>query len=314
MNEFELIQHFFKDSAITDLPTGVVGIGDDAALLPISPELALAVSTDSLLEGTHFYADMPPNALGHKALAVNLSDLAAMGATPKYCTLALQIPKINECWLSDFQQGLLDCAKRYAVSLVGGDTCRSQQGIGISITVIGEVNRQQALLRSRAQVGDVIYVSGQLGESALGLLGLQKKIALNNTWLNAHYYPQPQLALGQSLLGVANAAIDVSDGLLADLGHILQASGVGARLDYRRLPLARARQYLSEEQAFQSALTGGEDYQLCFTVPVSQQSAMQSLVERFSLVAIGEIIVGDHVTLEPPLPYQLGMDAGFKHF
>ena len=314
MNEFELIQNYFAKSSVIDLPDGFLGIGDDAALLPIDAERALAVSTDSLLEGVHFFSDMPARALGFKSLAVNLSDLAAMGATPKYFTLALHLPSVNQSWLDEFQQGLFACAKQYAITLVGGDTCRSRQGIGINITVMGEVNRQQALLRSRAQVGDAIYVSGHLGESALGLLGLQQKIPLNELWLQSHYYPQPQLALGQALLGVAHAAIDISDGLLADLGHVLAASGVGACLDYQRLPLARAHQHLPFEVVLQSALTGGEDYQLCFTVPAARQAALNSLVTRFPLIEIGEIIAGEQVTFVPSLPYQLAAVSGFKHF
>jgi thiamine-monophosphate kinase len=314
MNEFELIQQYFAKSSAINLPIGLVGIGDDAALLPIDATRALAVSTDSLLEGVHFFADMPAHALGFKSLAVNLSDLAAMGATPKYFMLALHLPSVNETWLDEFQQGLFTCAKQYAVTLVGGDTCRSQQGIGINITVMGEVDRQQALLRSRAQIGDAIYVTGCLGESALGLLGLQKKIPINAQWLQSHYYPQPQLPLGQALLGVAHSAIDISDGLLADLGHILKASGVGARLDYQRLPLARAHQHLPFDVVLQSALTGGEDYQLCFTVPEEQRPALNALATHFPLIEIGEIVVGDQVTYAPPLPYQLEAVGGFKHF
>lgn len=314
MHEFELIQHFFHHTASRDLPDGVLGIGDDAALLPMDAERALAVSTDSLLEGVHFFAQMPAHALGFKSLAVNLSDLAAMGATAKYFTLALHLPAVDKSWLDEFQRGLFACAQHYAIALVGGDTCRSQQGIGINITVMGEVPRQQALLRSRAQVGDIIYVSGQLGESALGLLGLQQKIPVNEQWLQQHYYPQPQLALGQALLGIATAAIDISDGLLADLGHVLTASGVGARLDYKRLPLARASEHLPAEQVLLAALCGGEDYQLCFTVPEQQRQAMTALTTRFSLTAIGEIIEGGGVTFEPQLPYHLKSDLGFKHF
>jgi thiamine-monophosphate kinase len=317
MHEFELIQHYFSSqssAASSALPFGFVGIGDDAALLPISDAVSLAVSTDSLLEGTHFFADMPPRALGHKALAVNISDLAAMGATPKYFTLALHLPRVNESWLSEFQQGLFACAKDYAMTLIGGDTCRSQQGIGINITVMGEVNRQHSLLRNRAQQGDAIYVSGHLGESALGLLGLQKKIPLDQAWLTTHYYPQPQIALGQALLGVAHAAIDISDGLLADLGHILKASGVGAYINHQQIPLARSSQNCPESLALQCALTGGEDYQLCFTVPAAQQAAIEKISARFALTKIGEIVAGNALTFDPPLPNTLDSQTGFRHF
>lgn len=264
-SEFELIARFFTRPAAN----AVLGVGDDAALLAISPGMELAVSTDMLVSGQHFFPDVDPYLLGHKTLAVNLSDLAAMGATPRWATLALSLPASETAWLELFSRGLFDMATRFEVCLVGGDTTRGP--LNLSVTILGEVPPGKALRRSSARVGDDIWISGDLGGAALGLLFLLGEIELADrdeiaACLSRLHAPEPRVALGRALLGVANAAIDVSDGLLADLGHILESSSVGAEIEFARLPAhpsVCARR--SEALPRRCLLTGGDDYELCFT-------------------------------------------------
>ena len=270
LNEFDLIHTFF------DHPTrrADLGIGDDCALLSPSPGMQWAVSTDMLVQGRHFFADVDPFALGHKALAVNLSDLAAMGAKPVAFTLALALPHIDKPWLQAFSQGLLALADTHGCELVGGDTTAGP--LNISITVMGEVPKGQALTRSGAQVGDDIYVSGHLGWARLGLAQLNGEIRLPD-WqkqlaLQALTLPSPRVACGLALRGLAHAAVDLSDGLAGDLGHILNRSGVGALLDEVALAQTMGTEFDTlawpHAQSAQWVLGGGDDYELCFTAPV----------------------------------------------
>jgi thiamine-monophosphate kinase len=292
MGEFDLIKRYFKRPAAhtAHAALAALGIGDDCALLAPRPGTQLAISSDMLVEGRHFFADVDPAALGHKALAVNLSDLAACGAKPLAFTLALALPRVDEAWLAGFSRGLFALADLHGCELVGGDT--TQGPLNICITVFGEVpaagGRTQALLRSGAQAGDDIYVSGTLGDARLALDAMRGQVELPAAMLEPARErlerPTPRVALGQALRGVATAAIDVSDGLLGDLQHVLDASVLGAVIDTSiaiNLIAARAHSswatgLFSSEKQLQYALAGGDDYELCFTAPVAAREAVQT--------------------------------------
>ena len=281
-SEFDLIKnHFTRPAKRT-----VLSVGDDAALIRVAPEHELAVSTDMLLVDRHFSPGDDPESLGHKALAVNLSDLAAMGATPRWVLLSLALPDANENWLARFSAGWFALAEQHGVSLIGGDTTRGP--LAFSVTIMGEVARGQALRRSGAQVGDEIWVSGTLGDAALALAYLQRRIQITPhaaaTVLPRLHWPTPRVKLGQKLLELANSAIDISDGLLADLGHVLQASDVGAEIRLDAIPLSETlRAYWQEDVARQAALAGGDDYELCFTAKTKQHAAIVQLSKRLKL-------------------------------
>ena len=278
MGEFELIDRFFKRPAAA--PGGVaLGIGDDCALLAPSPGMQLAVSSDLLLEGRHFLSTVDPARLGHKALAVNLSDLAACGARPLAFTLALALPRVDQDWLAGFSRGLLALADLHGCPLVGGDTTRGPLAIGI--TVLGEVPPGQALLRSGARVGDDVYASGTLGDARLALEAFRGTLGLPQAVFEAARLrleqPQPRVALGQALRGLASAAIDAGDGLLGDLGDVLRQAGVGARIEAAQaLSLLACRDELTLPQAQQleCVLAGGDDYELAFTAPPERRAAV----------------------------------------
>ncbi|MEG0225475.1 MAG: thiamine-phosphate kinase [Comamonas sp.] len=264
MGEFDLIRTFFT----RPVRRAALGVGDDCALLAPTPGMQLAVSSDMLVEGRHFFADVDPLRLGHKALAVNLSDLAACGARPLAFTLALSLPRADTAWVGAFAQGLLALADAHDCELIGGDT--TQGPLNICITVFGEVPAGQALLRSGARAGDDIYVSGTLGDARLALEALQGHVTLPPATLAAARLrlemPTPRVALGQALRGIASSALDVSDGLLGDLGHILAQSRVGACIDTRLTgALLAAGLTENEELIRQCTLAGGDDYELCFT-------------------------------------------------
>ena len=320
MGEFDLIKRFFTRAT----PRAVLGVGDDCALLQPRPGMQLAISTDMLVSGRHFFAEVDPRALGHKALAVNLSDLAACGATPIAFTLALSLPEADEAWLEPFSQGLLALADVHGCELVGGDTTKGP--LTICITVFGEVPAGQALLRSGAQAADDVYVSGTLGDASLALAqmlaeragteGLPADIRLNAADLalarQRLEQPTPRLALGLALRGVATAAADISDGLLGDLGHILERSGVGATLDTQKaLGLLGAPHYLAQsasqlgepalrERLLQHVLSGGDDYELVFTAAPAQRAAVQAAA-RASHTAVTRI---GRIEAEPGLRLQ----------
>jgi len=267
--EFALIARHFRDLAPGGGESGVLlGIGDDCALLDPSPGHSLAMSSDSLVAGRHFAIDSDAEGVGHKALAVNLSDLAAMGARPRWVSLSLTLPEIDEAWLAGFCRGFAALAARCGVALVGGDTTRGATLV-IAVTVLGECRRGQALRRAGASPGDAIYVSGTAGDAALALRLLQSGEAPPEALLQRLERPEPRLELGRALRGVASACIDTSDGLAADLGHICAASGVGARIDARTLPLSAAVAAHSDGQRL--ALHGGDDYELCFCVPAERE-------------------------------------------
>ena len=305
MGEFDLIASYFTRPA----RHAVLGVGDDCALLPTRPGTALAISSDMLVEGRHFLSTVLPERLGHKALAVNLSDLAACGATPRAFTLALALPRVDAHWLAGFSRGLFALADAHGCELVGGDT--TQGPLNICITVLGDVplvgGKSQALLRSGAQVDDDIYVSGNLGDARLALevfRGHQQVPAavLEHARLRMEQ-PAPRVALGQALRGIASAAIDVSDGLLGDLKHVLKASGVGACIDTSiAINLLAARAYstwasatfypeIGDATALQWVLAGGDDYELVFTAPPVLRDAVAQASARTATVVtrIGHI-------------------------
>lgn len=291
-SEFSLIEHFFTD--LTDARDDVIlGIGDDCALLQCPSDHVMAVSIDTLVEGIHFFKDVDPESLGHKSLAVGLSDLAAMGAKPTWFTLALTLPDSNETWLKAFSKGLASLAKQHGIQLVGGDTTKGP--LAISIQVHGFVKTDQALHRSGAQVGDLIYVSGSLGDAGSALqLKLQQWSDDALTSQDCNYLiqrlekPTPRVELGQVLLKFATSAIDISDGLSSDLGHILKKSKVGATIDLTKIPLSSSLQKISKAEAVEFALSSGDDYELCFTIPVDKHEEFESLVD-FEYSRIGMI-------------------------
>jgi thiamine-monophosphate kinase len=282
LGEFDLIARYFKQPALARHTPGRValGIGDDCALLQPSAGMQLAVSTDMLVEGRHFLSTVDPARLGHKALAVNLSDLAACGAKPLAFTLSLALPSVDEAWLEGFSRGLFALADEHGCELVGGDTTRGPLTIGI--TVFGEVPPGMALLRSGARAGDDLWVSGTLGDARLALEVFRGTLSLPAEAFAAARArmetPSPRVALGQALRGIASAAADVSDGLLGDLSHILRASGVGARVDadaaVARIALC-AEPSLGIDMLRLCALSGGDDYELVFTAPAAARRAVE---------------------------------------
>ncbi len=278
LGEFELIRRFF-DRPTTGL---VKGIGDDCAVLAPTPGQQWLVSTDMLVEGRHFLSTVSPQRLGHKALAVNLSDLAACGATPRAFFLALALPRADAAWLEGFAEGLFALADQHGIALAGGDTTAGP--LNICITVMGEAPAGTALLRSGARAGDDIWVSGTLGDARLALEVFRGNVALPGEGLDLcrtrMESPTPRVALGQALRGLATSAVDVSDGLLGDLGHVLTASGVGATLQVDALP--RSAPLAAQPQALQRlcTLTGGDDYELVFTTPPDRRAEVGGAVAR----------------------------------
>ena len=316
MSEFDLIQRFFTRPT----PNALLGVGDDAALLQVSAGNVLAVSTDMLVSGTHFLPDADPFLLGHKTLAVNLSDMAAMGAAPRWATLAIALPEADEAWLAQFSAGFFALAQRYGVELIGGDTTRGP--LSLCVTIFGEVPAQQTLRRNGAQIGDEIWVSGNLGSAALALAHLQKRIILSNAEFAvcapALHQPQPRVALGLALRGTANSAIDISDGLLADLGHILDASHTGAEIGFADLPISGTLHSLSSGDLMQQCiLSGGDDYELCFTAPVARHGEVLRIAAQLDLPLkrIGKIVAGNGCIVHDAAGNPLDIEAcGYDHF
>ena len=315
-SEFDLIARYFTRPT----PSAVLGVGDDCALLAPTPGMQLAVSSDMLLEGRHFSPQDSPAGIGHKSLAVNLSDLAAMGTTPRWATLSIALPGIDEAWLQAFARGFFRMADAHGIELVGGDTTRG--ALSIAITVIGEVPPGQALRRSGAQVGDEIWVSGQLGSAALALAYRQGRLFMEQIdaakVLPALYLPQPRVTLGTALRGIAHSAIDISDGLLGDLGHILHASQVGATLEFSRVPVAAvAENYLADPIARDCILAGGDDYELCFTAPINQHDAVLAAGEKAGVAVthIGHITAQAGLTVLDSHGQPLAITkTGYDHF
>ncbi|MFP5419668.1 MAG: thiamine-phosphate kinase [Gammaproteobacteria bacterium] len=339
--EFDLIARHFTRAT----PGAVLGVGDDCALLAPSPGMQLAVSSDMLLEGRHFSPQDGPAGVGHKSLAVNLSDLAAMGATPRWATLSIALPEANDAWLGAFARGFFRMADQHGIELVGGDTTRG--ALAISLTVMGEVPPGQALRRDGAQIGDDIWVSGTLGAAAMALAYRQGRLEMDQVdaakVLPALYLPTPRVELGIALRGIAHSAIDISDGLLGDLGHILErsrvgaasmgatsmdatsigapsieATSMGATLEFAALPtLPVVQTYLHEAIARDCILAGGDDYELCFTAAADRRDSVQQAAESAGVrvTRIGRITAdGDLKVIDAagaPLHYD---STGYDHF
>ncbi|QLG87609.1 thiamine-phosphate kinase [Chitinibacter bivalviorum] len=315
MNEFDLIaQYFTRPVRYADL-----GVGDDAALMTISPNHQLAVSADMLVEGRHFFADADPYRLGHKCLAVNLSDLAAMGAKPTWFTLSLALPEIKPDWLARFSQGMFALADEHQIELVGGDTTRGP--LTIAIQVAGEVPTGQAMLRSGAQIGDDIWVSGPLGAAAAAVMHRTGRAKLPEpTALECDLrldLPQPRVIFGQAIAHLAHAALDISDGLAGDLRHICNRSHCGAVIHIDAVPMAPQLQPLAPALALEAKLAGGDDYELCFTAPHSARSALQHIATQcqLNISRIGEIVAtkGLHFVDQHQQAVVLPF-GGFDHF
>jgi thiamine-monophosphate kinase len=315
-SEFELIaRHFTRPTRHT-----VLAVGDDGAVLQPRQGMELVVSTDMLVAGTHFLPDSDPERLGWKTLAVNLSDLAAMGAEPRWAVLAAALPAADEAWIGAFARGFFALAERYGVDVIGGDTTRGP--LTLCPTVFGEVPAGQALTRAGARTGDDIWVSGQPGRAALALAHLQGRGRLaepfREDFVAALERPQARVELGQALRGLAHAAIDVSDGLLADLGHILECSAVAAEVELARLPAAALERACGDPELVRRCLlAGGDDYELLFTAAPAARAAVDALAARLGLPLqrIGRIQAGAPATLtvwaadgSPVVPDRLGYD------
>ena len=317
-SEFDIIRRHFT----RPVKHALLGVGDDCALVAAEPGTVLAVSTDMLVEGRHFFAGADPAKLGHKALAVNLSDLAAMGAAPRYATLALALPDADETWLAQFSQGFFALADAFGVDLIGGDTTRGPRTI--SITVMGVVPPQLALRRDSARAGDEVWLSGCTGDAALALAHLGGRARLGDAAL-AHclarlHMPVPCVALGLALRGLASSAIDVSDGLLADVGHLAEASGVAIELRYAELPRSRALKGCADQSLVQECLlAGGDDYELAFTVSpeAGGRVALVAADLGLTLTRIGGVSAGEpglvSVSDAAGKIMQIGR-RGFDHF
>lgn len=281
--EFEIISHFFKKNQKID-KNQIKGIGDDSALIKVPKNNILAISTDTLVEDTHFFKNINPQDLAYKAIAVNLSDLAAMGALPKWATLSITMPKANQKWLKLFSTSFFKTLNKYNVNLIGGDTNRGH--LSITLSVYGLLQKNSTLLRSNAKKDDLIYITGNLGESGAGLLLLQKKISvknikIHNFLIKKHLRPIPRVNEGTILNKIANAAIDISDGLISDLGHILKSSQCGANINLNKIPISKIlKNNFKSKDYFNWALHSGEDYELCFTISKDHISKLNAAIKE----------------------------------
>ncbi|HCO07921.1 MAG TPA: thiamine-phosphate kinase [Acinetobacter ursingii] len=304
MAEFSIIEQYFTRPFTQQ---DDIGIGDDSAILTPPTNQQLVICTDTLVAGRHFPLETSAHAVGWKSVAVNLSDIAAMGAKPHSILLALSLPNIDHDWLQGFSQGLFDCCDRFGVALIGGDTTQSPH-LTITVTALGYIESGQAICRSGAHIGDYIVVSGQVGDAAYGLqhLGGALQSRLD--------YPTPRCELGQTLKGLASSMIDVSDGLAQDLGHILKASNVGAKIFLDQLPLDPALQALPNQQKWQYALAGGDDYELCFTIsPQNYEKLLQQQlnvnITMIGLITQATDLIFEHDDQNHPVQFH-----GYQHF
>lgn len=316
-SEFDIIEKYFSRN-FPENKSVLLGIGDDAAITSIPAGMEQVIAIDTLVEAVHFAIDTPASKIAWKALAVNLSDLAAMGATPAWFTLALTLPEVNLDWLADFSDSLAELANRYKIALVGGDTTRGP--LTVSIQVAGFVPQGKALLRSSARPGDRIFVTGNIGDGAVALLVQQSGVKDEDDayLLQRLHKPEPRIAFGQSLLGLASACIDISDGLLADINHVLQASKLGASIQLDNMPISRACENKLEPLKLSrlQLASAGDDYELCFTVPENKVSMLSCTCDELGL-AVTEIGVIEE--LAGLRCYQHGeavevSENGYQHF
>lgn len=320
LSEFDIIQRYFTRPTFS----ASLGVGDDAALIKPAAGMELAISTDMLVAGHHFFADANPRMLGYKSLAVNLSDMAAMGARPRWATLALALPEslvqVKEKWLEAFADGFFGLACTHQVELIGGDTTCGP--LNICVTIIGEVAKGKALRRSGAKPGDDIWISGHLGDAALALAHIQQRIALEHdevlACLPALLMPMARVELGQRLIGLAHSAIDISDGLLADLGHILECSKVAAVIEMNAInQSAVMKKYLPQPLAINCLLAGGDDYELCFTAPRAKCGKIESISRglEIPLTRIGRVSKGEGLVVLDAVGKSIELRIkGYDHF
>lgn len=319
MKEFAIIDDFFKSRSYQRKDV-ILGIGDDCALTQVPEGQSLAITTDTLVSGVHFLPDDPADAIAHKAIAANLSDLAAMGAEPAWLSLSLSLPDADPVWLDAFSNKIKELTDYYSLQLIGGDTVRG--ALTVTITAQGFVPEGQGLTRSQAKPGDWLYVTGNLGDAALGLdIALGKVSANQNhqvTLLRALHYPTARLLAGTLLRRVANACIDISDGLLADLGHILKASNCGANVYIERLPLSKAMlETVDSEQARRYALNGGDDYELLFSVSEEQKGSLDTVLSNYNVAAtcIGQLTgSANKINLQLDGQVYRHQGKGYEHF
>ena len=318
MKEFELIKHFFTAQAVKRKDV-LLGIGDDCAVVASTQNQDIVVTTDTLVAGVHFPLETLPRAIGHKAVAVNLSDIAAMGAKPSWLSLAITLPEVDNEWLTEFSAGVFELCEYYNVQLIGGDT--TQGPLSITITAQGLTPEGKYLSRSGAKAGDWLYVTGELGDAALALQHYKKQVTVSSEFVDKIRakldYPKPRVLAGQSLREYASAAIDLSDGLLADLGHICQASNVGANIVLDAIPLSDImHKTLLFDDAVNLALSGGDDYELLFTVSEHNKVGMETAISHAgtSVTCIGQVNASQTITTtlnNKLVPIKF---SGFEHF
>lgn len=315
MSEFDLIRRHFADIGPVR-PDAALGVGDDCALLEVPPGQVLAVSIDTLVSGVHFLADCDPERLGHKSLAVGLSDLAAMGAEPTWSTLALTLPAADEAWIRGFSRGFARLSAAHGIRLVGGDTTRGP--LSVSVQVHGLVPPGEAIRRSGARPGDLVYVSGTLGDAGLALRQILDGAEVDEALRSRLECPEPRVRLGSGLRGLATAMIDLSDGLAADLGHILEASGVGAELELARLPLsASVGDVVQRTGDWSLPLSSGDDYELCFCVAQADAARVEAVAQAAGcrVTAVGAVSTASGLRCRLPSGdlLETGM-TGYDHF
>ena len=322
MSEFDLINQFFKTTEVKRDDV-LLGIGDDCAILSPPSGKQLAVSTDTLISGVHFPEMTTARDIGYKSLAVNLSDLAAMGAEPAWASLAISLPEEDKIWLENFMQGFNELAEKFNVALIGGDT--TQGPLSITVNITGFIETDKCLKRSNANVGDLIFVTGSIGDAHVGLKLILGNNSSEQTAFDSHEAycidrlnrPKPQVVAGQQLTAFSVAAIDVSDGVMADLQHICTASGVGARLNIDHLPVSEALLRLyNNKPEWQSILTAGDDYELCFTCPQEEVSDIQKTLKAHdvSMTCIGEITAATGIKCFDKNQLLNINQTGFQHF
>jgi thiamine-monophosphate kinase len=320
MKEFELIRKYFSERGPKRKDV-VLGVGDDAALTRVPQDKLLVVATDTMVENTHFFPDASPRSIGHRCLAVNLSDFAAMGAEPAWASVAITLPTSDEKWVEEFSNGLFEVAEYFNVQIIGGDT--TQGPLTVTVCLKGFVPENKALIRSGAKSGDWIYVTGSLGDSALTVASKLNKINVKAEHLEQAQrkfnYPVARLAAGQVLRHAATSAIDISDGLIQDLSHILNASNVSAEIDVANLPISQAvLDSLDQDSAIEMALIGGEDYELLFTVPEEQKGYLEQNATAMGVpfTCIGQVRGGDSgiCLVKSGQKYPLPNLNGYQHF
>lgn len=317
MAEFSLIERFCKGIG-KQHPETTLSVGDDAAIIAIPEGMELAISVDTLVSGVHFFPNASPTNIAHKLLAVNVSDMAAMGAQPKWATMTLTTPHVNEAWLAEFSSSLNEQAQHYGVQLIGGDT--TQGDLNLSIQIMGLVYKSKALSRSGAKLEDDVYLSNNVGDAALALDLIKREKEVSTSLLNALEKPTPQVKLGLKLPTIAHSCIDVSDGVVADFSHIANQSNVSIELDVDQLPLSNEYlRYIEQGGSVDLALTGGDDYQLAFTAPKINRFALDCISTELELklTRVGRVIKKNglpvHLTRSGE-HYELARDAGYQHF